>query len=99
VARLGGEEFVVALPRADLPEARALAEKLRRAIGGRPMHLPNGGVSRRHPLDRARHRRPARLAGHRGGPLRVARQQALFTPETHVADEVTVGQNGSLSPF
>lgn len=32
VARAGGEEFVVSLPRADAAEARAVAERIRRAI-------------------------------------------------------------------
>jgi diguanylate cyclase (GGDEF)-like protein len=39
--RLGGEEFVVLLPGGDLERAAALAERLRRAVGGRPV----GGVT------------------------------------------------------
>lgn len=34
IGRLGGEEFVVALPSTDLEEARAVAERLRRHIAG-----------------------------------------------------------------
>lgn len=43
VARIGGEEFVVARPDCDLDDARGLAERLRCKIGGRPFRLPNGG--------------------------------------------------------
>ena len=38
--RLGGEEFVVLLPGGDVERAAALAERLRRAVGG----AANGGV-------------------------------------------------------
>ncbi len=40
VARLGGEEFLVALPDADCETALQCAERLRRAIGGAPIHVP-----------------------------------------------------------
>lgn len=42
VARFGGEEFFVALPDSDHEAAAAAAERIRRAIEGRPFHLPNG---------------------------------------------------------
>ncbi|WP_323042818.1 diguanylate cyclase [Gemmobacter sp.] len=43
IARLGGEEFLVAIPDVPEPEARDRAERLRRAISDRPVTLPCGG--------------------------------------------------------
>ena len=40
VARLGGEEFLVAMPDTDPDHALHCAERLRRAIGGQPISLP-----------------------------------------------------------
>lgn len=40
VARLGGEEFLVAMPDTDPEHAINCAERLRRAIGGEPMTIP-----------------------------------------------------------
>jgi len=37
VARIGGEEFLLVLPETALPEARILAERIREAIGQRPL--------------------------------------------------------------
>jgi two-component system cell cycle response regulator len=42
LARIGGEEFLVALPDSGLPEARAAAERLCRAVGASPVILPDG---------------------------------------------------------
>jgi len=42
IARIGGEEFLVALPDTALDPARATAERLRRVIGDRPVTLPSG---------------------------------------------------------
>ncbi|SEN60333.1 response regulator receiver modulated diguanylate cyclase [Gemmobacter aquatilis] len=42
VARLGGEEFLVALPDVSLIEARATAERLCRMVQGKPVLLPDG---------------------------------------------------------
>lgn len=42
VARIGGEEFLVALPDTSLEAARAAAERLRRIIHERPIRLPGG---------------------------------------------------------
>jgi two-component system cell cycle response regulator len=43
VARIGGEEFLVALPDTSLAAARSTAERLRRVIEERPVRLPQGG--------------------------------------------------------
>lgn len=43
VARIGGEEFLVALPDTTLDAARATAERLRRVVGERPVRLKDGG--------------------------------------------------------
>jgi diguanylate cyclase (GGDEF)-like protein len=37
VARIGGEEFLLVLPDTNLDAARALAERIRTAVGERPM--------------------------------------------------------------
>lgn len=42
LARIGGEEFLVALPDSTLERARACAERLCRKISGQPMLLPKG---------------------------------------------------------
>ena len=42
LGRLGGEEFGVCMPRIRLPEARALAERLRGAIAATPFATPAG---------------------------------------------------------
>ncbi|SEN67915.1 diguanylate cyclase [Palleronia pelagia] len=46
LARYGGEEFLVALPDCNLEEARITAERLRAAICGAPMSLPDGSHCR-----------------------------------------------------
>lgn len=42
IARIGGEEFLVALPDTTLEAARATAERLRRVVGNRPVRLKDG---------------------------------------------------------
>ena len=44
LARIGGEEFLIALPGADLPEARAVAERLCNVVKDHPIALPGGGA-------------------------------------------------------
>ena len=46
LARIGGEEFLIALPGAALPEARAVAERLCDVVKDRPIALPGGGSLR-----------------------------------------------------
>ena len=46
VARIGGEEFLVAMPDTTVEEARAAAERLRQAICGRPFDLGKGAPAR-----------------------------------------------------
>lgn len=45
LARIGGEEFLVALPETTPEAAQATAERLRRVIGERPVPLPGGELS------------------------------------------------------
>ncbi|SEN21894.1 response regulator receiver modulated diguanylate cyclase [Loktanella fryxellensis] len=42
VARIGGEEFLIAMPRTTLPEAKAAAQRLRRLVNIRPFALGSG---------------------------------------------------------
>lgn len=42
IARIGGEEFLVALPDTAMPEARATAERIRAVVQNRPIPLPGG---------------------------------------------------------
>ncbi len=42
LARIGGEEFLVGLPDTVLHDARAAAERLRRAVADKPVSLPHG---------------------------------------------------------
>ncbi len=42
IARIGGEEFLIAMPDTDLHEATAAAERLCRIIDETPVYLPNG---------------------------------------------------------
>lgn len=44
VARIGGEEFLVALPEASSAVAGQIAERLRDAVQGSPVSLPGGGA-------------------------------------------------------
>ncbi|MBN9525670.1 MAG: diguanylate cyclase [Alphaproteobacteria bacterium] len=44
VARLGGEEFAVLLPETRPADAMILAERLRRAVSGRPAEIPPAGA-------------------------------------------------------
>lgn len=46
VARMGGEEFLVALPATGLPDARRVAERLREAVRETPFTLPGGETLR-----------------------------------------------------
>ncbi|MGB8812522.1 MAG: diguanylate cyclase [Paracoccaceae bacterium] len=43
LARIGGEEFLVALPASGLPQAQATAERLCEVVQERPIALPGGG--------------------------------------------------------
>jgi two-component system, cell cycle response regulator len=43
LARIGGEEFLIALPGAALTEARAVAERLCNVVKDRPIAIPGGG--------------------------------------------------------
>jgi two-component system cell cycle response regulator len=43
VGRYGGEEFLVVSPGCGLAEVAEQAERLRRAVGGTPIHVPGGG--------------------------------------------------------
>ena len=44
LGRLGGEEFAILLPETRGDEALVVAERLRQAIAGQPMHLPDGSA-------------------------------------------------------
>lgn len=43
LARIGGEEFLIALPDIGFRKAHAVAERIRRVIGDHPFRLPGGG--------------------------------------------------------
>jgi diguanylate cyclase (GGDEF)-like protein len=45
LARWGGEEFLIMLPDTDINGARILAEKIRKAVAGKPFHLAGEGFS------------------------------------------------------
>lgn len=46
LARIGGEEFLVALPDCAASDAQAIAERLRRIVGEGPVRLPGGQLAR-----------------------------------------------------
>lgn len=43
IARIGGEEFLIALPGVGMAEARQIAERLCRSMADQPLRLPQGG--------------------------------------------------------
>lgn len=45
LARIGGEEFLVAIPDCGADEAQVVAERLRRVIGDKPVRLSGGAVA------------------------------------------------------
>lgn len=45
IGRLGGEEFGICMPRILLPEARALASRLRAGVAGQPFPTPAGPIA------------------------------------------------------
>jgi diguanylate cyclase (GGDEF)-like protein len=42
--RYGGEEFLVLLPQTDVAGAAVMSERMRTAVEGTPMHIPEGGT-------------------------------------------------------
>jgi diguanylate cyclase (GGDEF)-like protein len=46
LGRWGGEEFLALLPRTDAAGAQLAAERMRQAVGGQPIQLPEGGEIR-----------------------------------------------------
>jgi two-component system cell cycle response regulator len=85
LARMGGEEFLVALPGTDAAQARAVAEGLRRAVEDCPF-----------PLDDAapRARRPGGWAGPERGP---APRQVRVTLSIGVAAATPADLSGGLT--
>ena len=65
VARIGGEEFLIALPDCQLSEARQAGERIRRIIDREPVTLPSRRGDPRHHEHRRRRRR--QRARHRRG--------------------------------
>lgn len=45
IGRLGGEEFGICMPKIYLPEARALATRLRASVAGQPFPTPVGAIA------------------------------------------------------
>ena len=95
LARIGGEEFLVALPQTSLAEAQRVAERLRSVVGDRPVRLPDGtalkvtvsiGVSVCPPQEAE----PDRVAA-----LVDRADRALLNSKTAGRNVVTIGQSAA----
>ncbi|KZY31466.1 hypothetical protein A3731_23550, partial [Roseovarius sp. HI0049] len=92
IARIGGEEFLIAVPETSLPEIRDLANHLRRVVRDRPVPLSGGGGAVRVTVSIG-----ASLAtpGRSGPKMDVAKlvaeaDKALYGSKTGGRDTVTV---------
>jgi diguanylate cyclase (GGDEF)-like protein len=45
LGRYGGEEFLVVIPGCTVADTAKVAERLRRRLAGKPIHLPDGQIS------------------------------------------------------
>ncbi|TMV36977.1 GGDEF domain-containing protein, partial [Thioclava sp. BHET1] len=101
LARIGGEEFLIALPDSSLPEARRAAERLRQVIEARPLSLPEGqgevaitvsiGLAIGHP-DPVGPGNSAKTAGETA--MRRA-DSALLAAKAHGRNQVTVSRSAA----
>ena len=96
LARIGGEEFLIALPGTDLAEARIVADRLCQAVQHLPVELPDGGsLSVTASIGIA--------ISHGGAPLRreavedvVERaDRAMLDAKSHGRNRVTIGRNAA----
>lgn len=97
IARIGGEEFLIALPETDLGEARGVAERLCRAIEEQPFVLPGGGrltitisIGLAISTDAGPERAPDRVAA-----IVNCADQALLTSKSGGRNMVTTGLNAA----
>ncbi len=94
LARIGGEEFLVALPDTTPQAAQATAERLRRVVGERPVPLPKGTGSIAVTLSIGLAIGPGAAGGTVDDLVNLA-DRALLTSKAEGRNQVTVGRSAA----
>lgn len=95
LARIGGEEFLVALPQTTLAEAQRVAERLRSVVGDRPIRLPSGGSLRVTVSIGVSVCRPEEAQSLPVADLVDRADRALLSSKTSGRNLVTIGQSAA----
>ncbi len=95
LARIGGEEFLVALPDTDMACARAIAERLCRSVAERPIALTGGkSVRMTASVGLASGEQPGTAGTGSDAPAFDRADQALLSAKMNGRNRVTVGASG-----
>jgi two-component system cell cycle response regulator len=98
LARIGGEEFLVALPEVSLPEARRRAEDLRDVVNGESVELPDGttlAVTVSIGLALSLHPRAEGRLRDRVAQLIDSADRALMAAKAEGRNKVTISRNAA----